>query len=118
MPTAPQDVTLDKKYLCNAAAAADVIIPETPCSLDIVKPKEDFTPNKPMNTHNKKWDIVYLTDLNQKFLNRNRLFFKPQPQTERKGAGSSHRNGSGMDVTCGQKLSGLGSEEWDSDFNL
>ena len=27
-----------------------------------------------MNNHNNKWDVVYLMDSNQKFLNRNRLF--------------------------------------------
>ena len=57
-----------------AAAATNVRIPETPYFPDVVKPKEDFTPNKPMNTHNNKLDIVYLMDSNQKFLNRNRLF--------------------------------------------
>ena len=72
MPTAPQDFTLKRKN--TYAAAANVIITETPCSPDSVKPKEDFTRNKPMNTHNNKWDIVYLMDSNQKFLNRNRLF--------------------------------------------
>ena len=60
--------------LHKATASANVIIPETPCSPDRVKPKEDLTPNKPMNNHNNKWDIVYLMNSNQKFLNRNRLF--------------------------------------------
>ena len=74
LPTAPQDVTLEGKNTYAAAAAAANVIPEIPCSPDSVKPKEDFIPNKPMNTHNNKWDIVYLKDSNQKFLNRNRLF--------------------------------------------
>ena len=73
LSTAPQDVTLEGKNT-YAAAAAKVIIPETPCSPDSVKPKEDFTLKKPMNIHNNKWDVVYLMDSNQKFLNRNRLF--------------------------------------------
>ena len=51
LPTAPQNVTLEGKNT-YAAAAANAIIPETPCSQDSVKPKEDFTPNKPMNAHN------------------------------------------------------------------
>ena len=72
--TARQDVTLEGKNAYAAAAAtANMIMPETPCSPYSIKPKEDFTPNKPMNTHNNKWDIVYLMDSNRKFLNRNRL---------------------------------------------
>ena len=73
LSTAPQDVTLEGKNT-YAAAAAKVILPETPCSPDSAKPEEDFTLKKPMNNHNNKWDVVYLMDSNQKFLNRNRLF--------------------------------------------